>query len=92
MLQISLGVSGKQDVILAAGTMIQIHADCLRAIGGMYQQFQQHNPVMGGMFKDILLQALNAPECPIWKEGAVPGVGEIFSVPIPGSNGKEGGI
>lgn len=48
MLQITLGVKGKPDMILASGTMIQVHADCLRAIGGMYQQFKQHSPILGG--------------------------------------------
>ena len=90
MLQITLGVKGKPDMILAYGTMIQVHADCLRAIGGMYQQFKQHSPILGGMFKDILLEALNHPDCPIWKDGAVSGVGEVVSVPISAANGKEG--
>lgn len=90
MLDISIGVPGKRDVILAQGTMVQIHSDCLRVIGGMYQQFNQHNPVTGGMFKDILLMALNSPDCPIWRDGAVKGTGGVISIPVPDKKDGDG--
>ena len=83
MLDIKIGVPGQQDVIVAGGTMIQIHADFLRVIGGTYQQFKEHDPLLGGMFKDVLLEALNHPDCPAWKDGAIQGVGEVISVPRP---------
>lgn len=89
MLDIKIGVPGRPDVVVAGGTMIQIHADFLRVIGGTYQQFKEHDPLLGQMFKDILLKALNSPDCPAWKDGSIPGVGEVISVPGPRKGGDE---
>lgn len=90
MLDIKIGVPGQQDAIVAGGTMIQIHADFLRVIGGTYQQLKEHNPLLGRIFKDVLLKALNSPDCPAWKDGSIPGVGEVISVPVPRKGDKEG--
>ena len=81
MLDIKIGVPGQPSKLVAFGSMVQVHADLLRVLGGMYQQFKQHNPLLGGMFKDILLEALNHPDCPVWKDGAVYGEGTVVSVP-----------
>lgn len=91
MLDIKIGVPGQQSSIVAIGSMIQVHSDLLRALGGMYQQFKQHDPLLGGMFKDILLEVLNHPECPAWKDGIVCGEGTVVSVPITKKDGDGNG-
>ncbi len=68
-------------VVHCSGTMDEILSELSEAICGMHAQIQKASPVMGMIFKQVLIEAVTDANSPIWNPENSHGVGISFCVP-----------